>query len=157
MTVDKKLTVLLAEFGQSIGIASLVFNDQGFCALTFDSRISVQFQVNEPTGRVFIYAPLGPIAEERKLQVYEVLLRGNLFWDATGGGTLAIEGDDKPFAILMLDTDWERLNVSDLAATVERFVNTAEMWAEMIRDDVTIDPQQDASGCTDGEALGVRS
>lgn len=128
--VDPRLQDLIGAFGRTLGMPALALDADGFCRLTFDGTLEVNFQADEG-GRLMLYSPVGAVAEGRRDEVFEAMLRANLFWQGTRGGTLSVEGDP-PRAVLVVLCDWQSLAAPQLAEGVQRFVEAAEDWAGLV-------------------------
>jgi hypothetical protein len=131
MDIDPRLVLLLKEFGASIGLTDVAFNDDGYCGLTFDGAVTVNLQAAHAAPRVRLYALAGDVDESRRAEVFEAMLRANLFGAGTSGAALSLEGDP-PRAVLEREVVCDGLTGEDLAAEVERFVEAVEDWTAYV-------------------------
>jgi hypothetical protein len=131
MTIDPALQALLGQLAARLRLADLRLDQNGACALRFDDQIRIDFQYRADREHLVAYADLGVPAAGPAL--YPTLLRANLFWRTTFGGTLSLSDDSPPHVVLAITHDWRSLNVVSLTALVERFVATTEDWQELIQ------------------------
>ena len=73
---------LIRALGADVGIPDLALDEAHCCTLAFDS-IVVNFELDESSDQLFLYASLGPIPAAGS-RVFEELLEGNLLWKDTG-------------------------------------------------------------------------
>jgi hypothetical protein len=130
MIVEPTLQALMKDFGSEIGVGELILDEDGACALRIDDKLRVDFQYWPDREHLMIYVDLG--VPEAGAEIYIELLRANLFWRMTFGATLSLSNDAPPHVVLAQTSDWRSLRASSLKEMVERFVNTAQDWKEMI-------------------------
>jgi Tir chaperone protein (CesT). len=117
---------LLAEFGASVELEEELRTDEnGVCTLVFDERIHLNIMPNPNNGQVIFASPLALVDPERRESVYEQLLKANLFWRETGGGTIGITPDASEI-ILAYQRPLDSLDVPGLRETIEFMVEHAE-------------------------------
>jgi len=132
MTSEPALALLIGELGDRMGLGELALDADGGCALRFDGRSVVNMQYRANEDALWFYSDLGVPASGPA--IYADLLQANLFWRMTFGATLSLSGDDPPHVILAMPLAWRGLNGTQLAGTLETFLNTAEDWAELVAD-----------------------
>jgi hypothetical protein len=125
----EQVDLLLGEFGREIGLPGLALDEDGHAALAFDD-VLVNFEVEEGDERLLLYAYLGEIRGDAAASM-RAMLEANLFWRGADGGTLAMERATGG-VVLELAVPTASLDRSKLQATLERFINTAEDWAQRI-------------------------
>lgn len=131
MSMETAVSVL-AQFGESIGIPGLVFDEKNACCLVFDADILVNIGVEERNGRLVLFSYLGDLPQESRARQCAAMLEGNFFWQGTSGATLCLEAASRS-ALLMQPVLLKGLNASLFHDTVETFVNTAEHWIGRLR------------------------
>ena len=131
---------LLAALGRQVGIAQLGLDDAGCCALSFDTTV-VNFELDEETHRLFLYADVGDAPRQLGEALYRDLLAANLLWRGTGGATLSLDEGRRRF-VLAHAIPVERISEADFVETVERFVDIAETWGRRI-DEIETHPDAD--------------
>ena len=85
-TIVEKLSnaeILLADFGASIGIEELSFNDENRCNLLFD-EVAITIELLEDTGTVYIYSYLCQIRDDEQTEVQSLLLHANYLFNLSG-------------------------------------------------------------------------
>jgi hypothetical protein len=122
---------LLRDLGATLGLPDLAADEAGYCCLAIGDRIRVSLQYDPETEDLTLFTRLLRIAPEDRLEAYEAMLAGNLFWARTRGGTLAVEPGEGWVMLLMK----ERIQVLDghaFQALLENFVDAAESWQERL-------------------------
>lgn len=120
---------LLLDFGQSIGLPDLRFDEDGLCVLSFDE--TVIFLRNEDSGALTIYAPLVEVPEEKKRLIQPLLLDANFLFRATRGASLCMSSHSL-FAMILTCIKPSFLSLVSLSETVEEFVQLADFWREKL-------------------------
>jgi len=139
----------LAELGRLIGIASLTFDEYGYCCLLVD-EITLNLEYDAPTGDLLLYAHMGTLPEEPPPAFYEMLLEGNFFCRETAHATLGI--DRAARVIVLYDAHLARvLDGPMLEGIVTRFVDAAEHWKQRI---ATFGEKRDASTLANHRGAG---
>jgi Tir chaperone protein (CesT) family len=139
---------LMRALGAEVGIPELTLDEAHCCALAFDSVV-VNFELDESSEQLFLYASLGPMPAAGS-KVYEQLLEGNLLWQDTGGATLSLDRQGNR-VMLHQDLPAERLSEADFKAAVEQFVNAAEAWTERVSEGAA--PPRDGAGAPPPSAM----
>ncbi len=145
MSVETAAQTLLNEFAGLIGLPTLDFNPEGFCTIGIDQNIIIDIQYAEERDDLILFSDLGIPASGA--EIYETLLKANLFWRATLGATLSLSQDETPHVVLALAVRWKELDANQFEAIFDRFVNTIEDWSELLRkneedNEYDIDPMQ---------------
>ena len=123
---------LLAALAQQVGLPELRFDDDGHCAVAFD-EIVVNFELEPPSGQLFLYADVGPAPPGLPESLYRRLLAANLLWTGTGRATLSLDEQGQRF-VLAHALPAARVSNIDFVEAVESFVNIAETWRGKIAD-----------------------
>jgi hypothetical protein len=125
---------LMRALGAEVGIPDLALDEAHCCTLAFDS-VAVNFELDESSEQLFLYASLGPMPAAGS-RVYEQLLEGNLLWKDTGGATLSLDREGGRVMLHQVLAA-ERLSEVDFKAAVEEFVNVAEAWTQRVSEGAT--------------------
>jgi hypothetical protein len=128
--IDSNLQNLLREFGKTLGLDGLTFDEYGYCGLTIDDQV-INIEMDEPSAALLIYAFVGELPEKPDRAFYEMLLEADFFYKGTSGATLGI---DRNTRVIMMAY---RLPVGGLQLhrflrVVENFTNMMELWHEKI-------------------------
>lgn len=131
MDIDPNLQALVFELGAHIGLDGLELDQEGFAALRFDEHLIVNLQALPDEDALMLYVDLGPPASGEEL--YESLLKANLFWRSTLGATLSLSSDSPPHAVLAKEFQWRVFEFGEFISLLERFVATSEDWSELVK------------------------
>ncbi|WP_142848255.1 type III secretion system chaperone [Telmatospirillum sp. J64-1] len=131
-SVTGRLSTLLAQFGEAMGIPGLTFDQNRNCCLVFDRQILVNIAHQERLNRVVLFSYLGRTPQNVAGRSLLPLLEGNFFWQGTDGATLSIEAASRSI-VLMRELPTDKLDLPLLQEGVERFVNVAEHWIGRLR------------------------
>lgn len=124
---------ILGEFGRSIGIPELRFDDRNACSLIFDADILVNIGLEVEQDRLVLFSYLGDLSRAIGGRQCAAMLEGNFFWRGTGGATLSLETASGG-ALLMQAVPLSGLRAGLFHDMVESFVNMAEYWMGRLRD-----------------------
>ena len=124
---NNEMKNLLSDFGKSVGIPELTFDDTGSCMMSFDDTL-VNMQMDEDTGHLYLYGLVGEIPENDRLSFYETALEANRSLAESGGAVFAV---DKEIDALLIcnKISFAGLELGKFEHFLERFVNTAEVLA----------------------------
>ena len=143
------IDAILADFGASIGIPDLSFDENGFCCLFFDD-VAVNLELDRAAGRLVAYANVGALPEKPDVEFQQMLLEANYFYRHTDGGTLGTDRESR-LVVLAYQTPLVSLDLQRFNRLIENFVNMAERWATRIREFAPSAPASPA-----GETPGMR-
>ena len=124
--------ILLADFGTSIGIEELSFNDENRCNLLFD-EIAITIELLEDTETVYIYSYLCQIRDDEQTEVQSLLLHANYLFNDTSGSTLGMELGTKKIALIK-EIKCSTTMLLEFQSIVDEFINLAEKWTAIIID-----------------------
>jgi Tir chaperone protein (CesT) family len=128
MSADRA-DALIRALGHAVGIDALALDDGGTCTLRFDETV-LTFELDEGEDRLVLHAAVGPLPAEGQAELLARLLEGNLFWKDTHGATLALDRrEDRVLLLRAVPLDSPSAGFPGL---VERFVDAAEAWREVI-------------------------
>lgn len=139
---------LISDFGKSIGIEGLAFDEFGCCMLVFDDDIIVNIAHEKANQRILFFAYIGSV--DAAVTPYKTLLKANFYWRGTGGATLSLDQDDgaicltKPFGV-------NALSPPDLTTELEKFISNIEKWRDWLKEG--LDSQEAAP--QDKEPIGT--
>lgn len=118
---------LLSELGASVGLPDLAPDEDDYCCLGFDDKIVTHLQYNAENEILMMFSQLGEIDDEQKNAIYPKMLKANLFWQGTGGGTIGV--DDETNEVLMCyQFPIRQLDFHKFQELLESFINTSELW-----------------------------
>lgn len=143
MSLDQ-LKHLLKELGQSIGLPDLAPDDDGYCCLSFDSKITLHIQLDDDTGNLTFFSEVGKVEEDRQLEIYTRMLEANVFWLGTGGATLGVNSENLT-ATLGYQEPITGIDFQRFQQLLEGFVNTAEKWIDRLIE-IQSAPPEDKGG-----------
>jgi hypothetical protein len=128
MSADRADTLIRA-LGHAVGIDALALDDGGTCTLSMDEMV-LTLELDEGEDRLVLHAGLGWLPAEGQAELLARLLEGNLFWKDTHGATLALDRrEDRVLLLRAVPLDSPPAGFPGL---VERFVDGAEAWREVI-------------------------
>jgi hypothetical protein len=148
-----QITSLFQDFGRQIGIERLALDDYGYCCLFFDD-VCVNIEVEETSGRLFLYARIGDLPPQcDRIALYELLLDGNHFFQGTDGGTLGVDTDNG-IAAFVQSLSLASLDVRGLELALERFVALTRNWQD--RWQKVVETASNAREAIPGFSEGIR-
>src|SRR5262249_21992137 len=128
MSADRA-DALIRALGHAVGIDALALDDRGACALRFDETL-LALELDEGEDRLVLHAGLGPLPADGQAELLARPLGGNLFWKDTHRASRALDRrDDRVLLLRAVPLDAPPAGFPDL---VERFVDAAEAWREVI-------------------------
>ena len=122
---------LLAELGTSMGLEGFQLDANGCVQLVFDDSVEVNFEYDEADSRLQIYSSMGNVPAEGKAEVFEMLLKANLFGIESGGSVFSID----PIAgelILFRTVQGDEMDGATFQKLIVDFVDTVETWAPKV-------------------------
>ena len=135
----KMLNDLLAQLGKSMQLDDLQLDEDGFCSVGFDDRITITVHSDSEAGTAVFSAEIGTIPPDNELDLYRAMLQANFAWNQTGGiGTLCLAPDDENpaprMASIMHQTPVRSLDEASFQNLFDQFLETAEAWTNYIED-----------------------
>ncbi len=123
-------TELLDAFFKKIGV-QYELDDSDSCSFSVDNRVLTISLIKE-YALIVILVDLGEPHVGKLEKLYKMMLESNYLYADTHGATLALNRKDGHFALSkFLNT--AVLDVDKLYSEVEQCVNTAELWAEVVK------------------------
>ena len=142
MSADRA-DALIRALGHAVGIDDLSLDDGGTCTLSMDDVV-LTLELDEGEDRLVLYTVLGPLPAEGHAELFARLLEGNLFWKGTHGATLAL--DRRGARALLLRAVSLDAPPAGFPNLVERFMDAAEAWREVIATAFGAVPEPAATG-----------
>ena len=121
---------LMRYLGVEIGIPALALDEEHCCALDIDSVV-LNFELDEPSGLLFLYTNLGPVPAFGASRLYERLLAANLMGQGTEGATLGLDREAQRL-VLHRALRAQQLTDIEFKEAVEKFVDVAELWIQLV-------------------------
>jgi hypothetical protein len=139
---------LVAELGQSLGMAGMAAGDDGYIGLTID-KLDVHLQYEAEEDTVVLFCRLQEVDPDRRDVVYGMLLAANVLWQGANGATFGADPDTG--RVFLADRRARTaLDVDALSAWIERFVDTAGYWHARIETANAGGPLQDGDAAPAG-------
>lgn len=130
---NKIIQTILADFGSSIGIPELCFDNNNCCCLGFDD-VTVNIESLTRSDTLFLYTNLGKIPQNASLSFYEMILEADFLFKGTKGATIGISKELNAVA-MSCNIPMAEMSLTKFENRIEDFVNVAEYWSKKIRDD----------------------
>lgn len=127
MSHRESLQKLLNEFARDIGLSELTLDPNGLSTLLFDDTLMLHLQLNEMTGKLMLFSTIGMIPEQGREAFYADMLQANLFWQQTGGATLALEKSTQA-AVLVYEYSLAGLDQAGFQGLIKQFIDVVEDW-----------------------------
>ena len=121
------LAGLLQDLGDSIGIADLAPDGQGYCMIGI-GEVLVTLQHEPERDELLLFTRLAVLPEPLRAAACIELLSANLFWIRSGGATFAFEPAEGA-VYLQAREPMRVLDTPAFRRLLEAFVETAEAWA----------------------------
>ena len=156
----QSLDLLIREFGASIDLPELAFDDEDCCALAFDG-LAVVLSCRRQQEKLCLYAEVGLI-EGASPEVLLQLLEANALHRFVGDGALGVCPDEGHQAYVVVYSalfDADSLNLPRFERALRAFVETAEAWREKLSGglaDARAEGEADDSGKPDASVELMR-
>lgn len=135
---------LIEELGQELGLPDMEMDDQDFVCIFTDDGVVLNLDYHEDEDVLVLYTTVGEIPNDNKrLQLYEEMLRGNFAWESTAGATLCIDPSAK-LALMMVNITVGDLDLPKLMKVLNHFTRLAWVWSDRIRELTDQDGQADS-------------
>lgn len=128
MDTQKYINQLLTELGNKFQL-----NEQGLCAFKYNNQLDIILEVNEPSSRIFLYAPLLHISYLKNIRLLEELLKANYLCLETQGATFSL--NNKHDIVLCYWFTPQGLNATNLQNTLKQFISVAEKWWNILKEE----------------------
>ncbi len=124
---------LIDELGQKLGLPDMQMDDNDFVCIFTDDGVVLNLDYHEDENILVIYTTVGEIADDKRLQLYEEMLRGNFVWQSTAGATMCIDPSAK-LAMMMANVTVGDLDLPKLLNVLNHFTRLAWVWSDRIRE-----------------------
>lgn len=120
---------LIDGLGKNLGIE--LTDEGGATAIEVDGLSVILHLAGEDI--LFVHADLGEIAPESREEVVAAALEANFLYQATGGATLAVNGEDGHLHLQKYN--WiDRLDAEKAAQDLAKFAEVALAWRKILED-----------------------
>jgi len=121
---------LIAELGQTLGLADMAAGEDGYVGLVIDDH-EIHIQHDAEDDIVVLFSRMPEADPGRRDAVNAMLLAANVLWQGTRGATFSADFDTG--RIFLADRrGLAGLDVESLSVWIERFANVAAHWRERI-------------------------
>ncbi|MEN3385170.1 MAG: hypothetical protein V7608_5214 [Hyphomicrobiales bacterium] len=127
----------------SPGDGAFRLDQQGVCLLSDADGATLRIEVPEASGRVFLLSHIGSWRDDNRADLFEKLLKANLFNLETNGATLAIDERSQRVA-LCYGHAVQDLDPGRFESVVSEFIETARSWRERLAQ-LSAAPEQSAA------------
>lgn len=148
---DGQLNAVLKEFGEQVGLHGLSTSEEGVCTLTIDDELLLNLFANPQTESLVVWMLLGEVPNENREHFLARLLRANLFWHETLGGTLSLLPEPDT-VMLARTTPLASLDADGLRATITDFVEFADDYRHWLEEE---EENNDPGQMVDEDAIRV--
>ena len=118
---------LLDTFGRLVGLDELPLDESGRLAIAVDDDLTVDIEFEDDRDTLLLSADLETLGSEPDAGRLAGMLRANLYFDATAGATLALEGVENR-VVLQRAVAVQGSDGASLVGVFEHFVVVAEDW-----------------------------
>jgi len=126
------IQMLMQELGPHTPIVdAVVQHGEKTWAVQFDDESIVLVEWDGEPERLIFSTDLGDAAEERRIEVYQLLLSYNLLWRESGGLKTALGGPDGG-AMLLYEWRSEQATLMEMQTALDNFNRIAAMWRNYI-------------------------
>jgi hypothetical protein len=132
MARKEQIDALLVQVGpvlDPLGIVAYDSENSWRIQVTEDVELILDF--DEEQGKLTMSCDLGAPPAGDRGKLYELMLRNNYHWDATGGSRLAVDAPDGK-VVLIFDVPTAELDVSKLSNALSRFADMARAWRHIV-------------------------
>jgi len=133
----------LGPVDDAIGLIDQLGDDQWL--VVYDDDTAVEIECDETGNKLVFSMSLGPVSDQRKKLLHEVMLTWNYLYHDTGGMRLAVEGAEGN-VVLLVDLCHLDIDVGTLAGFLEAFVETGRGWREVLQQDAPADEGERPAG-----------
>lgn len=136
--VVELISELLADLGRLDPAVDLVARtgDESWTIQFGDIEIDIVFSPDDLS--LMLFAEIGAVTPEHRLDIYEAALLCNLHWRETGGIRVALNGERE--LVLMLGFSAEALTAHVLAPTLEAFLDKVRAFRLIVKENASSSP-----------------
>lgn len=130
---------LVEELGRRLN-TPLALDKAGLARILVDGTLAVDFEFDEPNGRLLIYSVIGILPTGRaRERFFERLLTANLFGAETGPCSPAFDAERNE--TLLWFAVGEDGNIEEVIAALENLVGRSEHWRAELVQAQAVDPE----------------
>lgn len=130
---DRPIDIVLRDFGAAIGVPEMKLDERDYLAITTGEGFGLNFDYFDEDSALVVYTTAGDIPEEHRVDLYEEMLKANLFWNTTGGATLCIDPEGES-ALVTAHIRTNGLDAPTLVNFVTNLCRVAAMWNARLRE-----------------------
>jgi hypothetical protein len=123
---------LIAEFGNELDLPDLALDEDGFVAIINDDGLVLNIDYYEEQETMVFYTTIGEIPDDRRLELYDEMLKANFAWQDTEGATLCVNPVGT-HALLMASVTLDGLDPSVLMTIFNHLGELTVAWAHRLR------------------------
>ena len=120
---------IIKAFGAGLGL-DLETDASGSCTFSADS-FTVTLTALQGPENIALTADLGDPPPEKLENLYRLMLESNYLFNATGGATLSINGENGHIVLCCI-FPCRGADADAFPSAVERFVNVCESWSKIV-------------------------
>ncbi|MEZ5581677.1 MAG: type III secretion system chaperone [Candidatus Competibacteraceae bacterium] len=124
---------LIKDLGREIGLPEMAMDENDFVCLFTNDGVVLNLDYHEDEDVLVMYATVGEIPDDQRLQLYQELLQANFFWQSTAGATMCIDHTAER-VMLMTNITVGDLDLPKLMAVLDHFTGLAWVWSDRIRE-----------------------
>ena len=128
----KHIDYLLKELGETIGLPELSLDDKRYVCIVSDDGVVLNLDYFEDEDTLVMYTTVGEIPEDKRLELYEEMLKANFFWENTAGATLCLDPEVN-LALLMANVTVADMDMPKLMQVLDHFTRLTWAWSDRIR------------------------
>jgi hypothetical protein len=115
------------------GLEGLTLDERSCCCLEISGRLEIQIEWDSDLGVIFLTAPLSPVPEMDRENLFAALLKANFLFRGTTGEALSLDPES---GRLMLCLQFDPGSVAPAGQEIlfRNFIATGERWRSALRD-----------------------
>ena len=119
----------ITQYGQSVGLPELKFNEAGICSLTFDDKLAVDIIYHKDVDQCVLVSVVGTLPSENQEECFKQLLISNAYGTENKGSSIGI--DESENRIILSHVFIPSIVSFDLFKTLlGNFVTLTQKWQE---------------------------
>jgi hypothetical protein len=126
-----KINSCLRHFSSFIGSPLLTLNEEGVCNFNYESEFDITLELPDKSTQLYLYSSVMPVPGAGKLELYEKLLKLNVYCLDTRGATLALDPHDSQI-LLCYQYPLDALEEVVLVNLLTNFVDTLKTLREQL-------------------------
>ena len=130
---------LMGQVGSLMDLMSVAEAEDGAAwILAVDETLALLAEYDADGRKLILSAETAVVPEERRVEVYEMLLLFNAQWRDTGGIRMVLEAPGEP-VVQMADLAADGLDLVGLQTVLENFIAKALAWQKLVSEGAGID------------------